>query len=48
MQFCASAIAETAMRLWNSDFLPQENRMRGIAAFMQEMFEPTYPPEELT
>jgi pimeloyl-ACP methyl ester carboxylesterase len=43
----ASAIAETAMRLWNSDFLPQENRRRGLAAFMQEMFEPTYPPEEL-
>ena len=47
MQFGASAIAETAMRLWNSDFLPQENRRRGLAAFMQEMFEPTYPPEEL-
>ena len=47
MQFGASAIAETAMRLWNSDFLPQESRLRGLAAFMQEMFEPTYPPEEL-
>ena len=23
------------------------NRRRGLAAFMQEMFEPTYPPEEL-
>ena len=47
MQFGASAIAETAMRLWNSDFLPQDNRRRGLAAFMQEMFEPIYPPEEL-
>ena len=47
MQFGASALVETAMRLWNSDFLPQESRRRGLAAFVQEMLEPAYPPEEL-
>jgi len=47
MQFGASAIAETALRLWHSDFLPEETRKRGLAAFMQEMFEPAYPPAEL-
>ena len=47
MQFGASAIAETAMRLWNSDFLPQDKRSGGLAAFMQEMFEPAFPPAEL-
>jgi pimeloyl-ACP methyl ester carboxylesterase len=47
MQFGASAIAETALRLWHSDFLPEENRKRGLAAFMQEMFEPSFPPAEL-
>jgi len=47
MQFGASAIAETALRLWHSDFLPEETRKRGLVTFMQEMFEPSYPPAEL-
>lgn len=47
MQFGASALAETAMRLWHSDFLPQETRQRGLVAFMQDMFEPSFPPAEL-
>ena len=47
MGFNASAIAETAMRLWYSDFLPDETRKRGFVAFMQDMFEPTFPPAEL-
>jgi pimeloyl-ACP methyl ester carboxylesterase len=47
MQFGASAIAETALRLWHSDFLPEENRKRGLLAFMQDMFEPSFPPAEL-
>jgi pimeloyl-ACP methyl ester carboxylesterase len=47
MQFGASAIAETALRLWHSDFLPEENRKRGLVAFMQDMFEPSFPPAEL-
>jgi hypothetical protein len=47
MQFGAAALTETALRLWNSDFLPEETRKRGLAAFMQDMFEPAYPPAEL-
>jgi pimeloyl-ACP methyl ester carboxylesterase len=47
MQFGAAALTETALRLWHSDFLPEETRKRGLAAFMQDMFEPTYPPAEL-
>lgn len=47
MQFGASAIAETALRLWHSDFLPEETRKRGLVAFMQAMFEPSFPPAEL-
>jgi len=47
MQFGASALAETALRLWHSDFLPAENRKRGLVAFMQDIFEPSLPPAEL-
>ncbi len=47
MQFGAAALTETALRLWNSNFLPEETRKRGLAAFMQDMFEPAYPPAEL-
>jgi pimeloyl-ACP methyl ester carboxylesterase len=47
MQFGASALAETALRLWHSDFLPEENRKRGLAAFMHDIFEPSFPPAEL-
>jgi pimeloyl-ACP methyl ester carboxylesterase len=47
MGFGLSAIAETAMRLWYSDFLPEETRKRGLVAFMQDMLEPTFPPAEL-
>src|SRR6185295_3191365 len=47
MQFGASALAETALRLWHSDFLPEESRKRGLVAFMQDMLEPSFPPAEL-
>jgi pimeloyl-ACP methyl ester carboxylesterase len=47
MQFGASALAETALRLWHSDFLPEENRRRGLLAFMHDIFEPSLPPAEL-
>ena len=47
MGFGASAIAETALRLWYSDFLPKETRRRGLVTFMQDMFEPSFPPAEL-
>jgi pimeloyl-ACP methyl ester carboxylesterase len=47
MQFGAAGLTEHGLRLWHSDFLPEDIRKRGLAAFMQEMFEPSYPPAEL-
>jgi hypothetical protein len=47
MQFGSAALTEHAMRLWQSDFLPSSDRAAGLAAFMQAMFEPSYPPAEL-
>jgi pimeloyl-ACP methyl ester carboxylesterase len=47
MQFGAAALTEIAMRLWHSDFLPAEARRPGLAAFMKDMFEASYPPAEL-
>lgn len=47
MQFGAAGLTEHALRLWNSDFLPAQERERGLSAFMQAMFETSYPPAEL-
>jgi pimeloyl-ACP methyl ester carboxylesterase len=47
MQFGAAALTEQGLRLWQSDFLPAADRKAGFAAFMQAMFEPSYPPAEL-
>jgi pimeloyl-ACP methyl ester carboxylesterase len=47
MQFGAAALTEQGLRLWQSDFLPAADRRHGFAAFMREMFEPSYPPEAL-
>ena len=47
MQLSAGALTEHALRLWYSDFLPAETRKRGLAALIQDMFEPSYPPAEL-
>jgi hypothetical protein len=47
MMFGAGALTEHAVRLWQSDFLPAADRAGGFAAFMQAMFEPSYPPAEL-
>lgn len=47
MQFNASALAEVALRLWQSDWLPASDRADGFAAFMQRMQEPSYPPAAL-
>ena len=47
MQFGAAALTEQGLRLWQSDFLPAADRKPGFAAFMQAMFEPSYPPAEL-
>ena len=47
MQFGAAALTEHGLRLWHADFLPAADRKAGLAAFMQAMFEPSYPPAEL-
>ena len=47
MQFGAAALTEHGVRLWQSAFLPAADRQVGFAAFLQAMFEPSYPPPEL-
>ena len=47
MQFNVAALSEVALRLWLSDFLPAEERKVGIAQFMRDMIEPSFPPAEL-
>jgi len=47
MLFGAAALTEHGLRLWQSGFLPAADRQAGLAAFMQAMFEPSYPPAEL-
>ena len=47
MQFGAAALTDVAMRLWLSDFLPASYREAGLAAFVKEMMEPSFPPAEL-
>ena len=47
MMFGAAALTEHGLRLWQSTFLPAADRAAGFVAFMQRMFEPSYPPAEL-
>lgn len=47
MQFNVAALSEVTMRLWLSDFLPAEERKVGLAQFMRDMIEPSFPPAEL-
>ena len=47
MQFNVAALSEVALRLWLSDFLPTEERKVGLAQFMRDMIEPSFPPAEL-
>ena len=46
-QFVSAALTEYGLRLWQSDLLPAADRKAGLAAFMQAMFETSYPPDEL-
>jgi hypothetical protein len=48
MQFGAAALTEHAIRLWQSDFLPHQDRSAGLTALMQAMFEPSYPTPALS
>ena len=47
MQFGAAALTDVAMRLWTSDFLPASYREAGLAQFVRDMMEPSFPPAEL-
>ena len=47
MQFGAAALTDVALRLWLSDFLPQAERKAGLAAFVKDMLDPSFPPEAL-
>ncbi|SNS94499.1 hypothetical protein SAMN06265795_11018 [Noviherbaspirillum humi] len=47
MQFNAAALTETALRLWQADWLPAEYRQRGLPALLQEVMEPSLPPAAL-
>lgn len=47
MFFNVAAIAEHAGRLWRSDFLPDEDREAGYAAFVRKIMEPCFPADEL-
>jgi len=47
MQFGAAALTEVAMRLWLLDFLPGSYRKAGLAAFVKDLMEPSFPPVEL-
>ncbi|MEO7743534.1 MAG: hypothetical protein ABIR98_11405 [Usitatibacter sp.] len=47
MQFGAAALTDVALRLWTSDFLPASYREAGLAQFVRDMMEPSFPPAEL-
>ena len=47
MQFNVAALSETALRLWLTGFLSVEERSAGLAQFMRDMIEPSFPPSEL-
>ena len=47
MFFNSGALGEMAMRLWQEDFLPAEYRKEGIARFVQDYIDVSYPPKEL-
>jgi hypothetical protein len=47
MQLGAAALVDVAMRLWLADFLPASYREAGMASFVKDMMEPSFPPAEL-
>jgi hypothetical protein len=44
MQFNVASLTDVAMRLWLSDSLSAEERKAGLAQFMHDMIEPSFPP----
>jgi hypothetical protein len=47
MQFNAGAMTETALRLWQADWLPAQYRQRGLGGLVQDLMEPSYAPAAL-
>jgi hypothetical protein len=47
MQFGPAALTEVSMRLWLADWLPASYRKDGVATFVKDMLEPSFPPAEL-
>jgi hypothetical protein len=47
MFFNSGALGDIAMRLWLSDFLPDEYRKDGYVRFVQDLIDVSYPPQEL-
>ena len=47
MQFNVASLSEVALRLWLGDFLPAEERKAGLAQFIRDMIEPSFPPASL-
>ena len=47
MQLGAAALVDVAMRLWLSDFLPARDREAGLAQFVRDMMDPSFPPAAL-
>jgi len=47
MFYNVGALTEHAGRLWNTDFLPSEERRGGFAAFARQFLDPSFPPPEL-
>jgi hypothetical protein len=47
MQFGVAALTDMALRLWLADFLPASYREAGLARFVKDMIEPSFPPAEL-
>lgn len=47
MHYNVAALTEQATRLWETEFLPTEDRKDGFAKFIARILEPCFPAEEL-
>jgi hypothetical protein len=47
MHYNVAALTEHTTRLWQSDFLPEEDRKNGFARFVSKVLEPCFPADEL-
>jgi len=47
MQFNAGALTDIALKLWLSDWLPRQYRERRFGDVLQDIMEPSFPPQAL-